>query len=525
MNITRRGFWFGLALLAWAACARTSLAASPAPASRPATVPSAAAVVSLSGEVNDFQRNALKRHIAAARAAGADTVILKINTWGGLVTSGLDIARFLRNLPDLRTVAYVDEKAISAGAMIALACDEIVMGPGATLGDSAPIAASGDGIINLSTAERAKAESPILADFYESAVRNGYDPLLVQSMVSVGRVVHWVQSPDGGQRKFVTGEDYAKLTADGWTPVPGVRDPVDGPDTLLTVGTDEAVKLGLASGTAPSAEALAASLNLPIIAAFEPGAGERALALLSNAAVRAVLMSIFLFAFYAAIHAPGHGMPEVIAVSALAVLIGVPVLTGYAQWWEVAAILVGVGLLALEIFVIPGFGVAGVAGLLLVLFGLVMSFVGHEPRSLPGVLPSLPATWAAIQKALIVLTAGLAGSLFLWAWLSRYLPKLPYVNRLILATDTSDVAAGAAPGIASPPPDWVAEGSLGRAVTDLRPSGRAAFFDPVTRDDRLADVVSDAGFVRAGSPVQVKRVDAGTGRVLVVPQPQQQAVT
>jgi membrane-bound serine protease (ClpP class) len=149
-----------------------------------------AAVVILKGEIDDFARDSIERRFAEARAAGAKTVILNINTYGGLVTAGLDISGFLKRQTDIHTIAFVDEKAISAGAMIALACDEIVMDPSAVIGDCAPIIFKTDGAIDtMGATERAKAASPVLADFLDSAARNGYDPRVAEAMVVIDHPV------------------------------------------------------------------------------------------------------------------------------------------------------------------------------------------------------------------------------------------------------------------------------------------------------------------------------------------------
>ncbi|HMB96589.1 MAG TPA: ATP-dependent Clp protease proteolytic subunit [Tepidisphaeraceae bacterium] len=138
-------------------------------------------IIELKGEIDDYNKNSLERRFGDARQLGAETIILQINTYGGLVTSGLDISQFLKRQNDLHIICYIDEKAISAGAMISLACDEIVMRQGAVLGDCAPISVSSSGELQtMGTAERAKMESPILQDFSASAERNGYDTLLVQ---------------------------------------------------------------------------------------------------------------------------------------------------------------------------------------------------------------------------------------------------------------------------------------------------------------------------------------------------------
>jgi membrane-bound serine protease (ClpP class) len=481
---------------------------------QPATTQSAttAVVIPLRGEIDDFNRDNLFKRFDEAKRLGAHTIILQIDTYGGLVTAGLDISRFLKRQSDVHVIAFVADKAISAGAMIALSCDEIVMQPGAVIGDCAPIVFSTNGgLESMGAAERAKAESPILADFRDSAARNGYDPLLAEAMVSVGRAVYWVEDSQE-HRRFVGPEEYAKLTADNaWKPVAGAPNPVDAPDTLLTVHADLATKLGLSKGIASAAQSLATQRGLQIVSTLDSGAGERFVGMLSSAGVRAILLIIFLQSLYLALHIPGHGAPEAVAVVSLGLLLGIPLLTGYAQWWEILIIFAGLALLAFEIFVFPGHFVSGIVGAIMVLGGLVMTFVPKEPGNLPGLLPSLSGTWSALQQGLLVVTGGLACSLFLWFWLNRYLPKLPYFNRLILNTtvgSTEDPLA-ATQRVAG----WPLIGAVGRAVTDLRPGGAAEFFDDAISDRRITDVISDSGYVRGGSDVVVREVE-GT-RVVV----------
>ncbi len=486
--------------------ARAQVEATSQPATqhttRPATqlTSTSAVIIRLTGQIDDYNRDALFRRFKEARRLGAQTVLLDVNTYGGLVTAGLDISRFLKQQEDLHVVAYVGEKAISAGAMVALAADEIIMAPSAMMGDAAPITLSpAGGMQPLGDAERAKAESPILEDFYESAVKNGYEPQLTQAMVQVGRAVHWIENADGS-RKFVDGEQYKKLTAEGWKPVEGVRDPIDAANTLLTVSTDLAVKLGLARGIAPSTEALATERGLNVVATLLPSGGERLISWLDNGIVRFVVMLVFMQSLYAALHAPGHGFPEVLAVSALGILVGVPMLTGYAQWWEVLAVIFGLVLIALEIFVIPGFGLPGITGIILFLFGLTMTFVGSEPATIPSVLPSLDVTWDALRKGLFIVTGGMVCSLLLSFWLNRFLPRIPYFNKLILTTTAGGVAAPAAGISREDGGPVVGENAL--AVTDLRPGGSAR----LESSGSVTPVVSDSGFVQAGARLVVREV-------------------
>ena len=192
-------------------------------------------------------------------------------------------------------------------------------------------------------------------------------------------------------------------------------------------------------------------------------------------------------------------------MTTLGILVGVPLLTGFAQWWEILAILIGLGLIALEIFVIPGFGVTGISGIILVLGGLTLTWAGSEPHGFPGALPSLPGTRQAIERGLTIVVVGLGCSLFLWIWLQRYLPKLPYVNKLILTATTANITATPSnvPGAVNVTV-WPEVGAIGQVVTDLKPGGTASFHDPALNDVRITDVLADSGFVRAGSRVIVR---------------------
>jgi membrane-bound serine protease (ClpP class) len=506
----------------------TATIARPA-ATAPATAPAErklestpAAVVVLEGPIDNYNRDNFIKRFHHARASGAKTIIIDLDTYGGLVTAGLDLSRFLKSQTEVRTIAFVgsNSKAISAGAMIAIACDEIAMAPGALLGDCAPIAMKSDGgIETLGDAERAKSESPILADFRDSAQRNGYNPLLVSSMVSTKIVVHWVQNA-AGERRFVDAQEFQTLSKEGWTTVKDaeVPSPVDADNTLLTVNPAEAAKLGLAKQHS-TIDSLAKAHNLNILRTFAPHWGDSVVEWLGHPMIRMLLIMLFSTSLWAALHAPGHGFAEVLAMIALALLVGVPLLTGYAQWWEIIVILIGVALLALELFVLPGFGVAGILGLVCLLFGLIMTFVGQEPTSPKGphIIPALEGTWTSLRHGLMAVVTAMAGSLVMAFWLRKYLPKLPYFNRLILTSVAGDIHA--ADNTSSAPMQQIGDrfvpavGCFANAVTDLRPGGSASFYDPTIADVRILSVISAAGFINRGAKLVV--LDNIDNRILV----------
>jgi membrane-bound serine protease (ClpP class) len=518
------GLWSGTGD---AAPTTTSEPQAPSARSTLASGTTPAVVITLQGVIDEYSRDALFKRFAEARRLGAKVVILKLNTPGGLVIAGLDISRFLKQQDDLHIIAYVHEKAYSAGIMIGLACDELVMEPGSYIGDSAPIVTdSSGGLQTLGAAERAKAESPILADFRDSAIQNGYDPLLAEAMVSYGKIVRWMEyTGDGdregvhrGDRRFVDDTESAKLAKAGWQEVrePGVPSPIDSADTLLTVSADVAKKIGLSKATVSSPQSLAAERGYAIVGELAPGTGEKFVEFLDSTVVRIVLLIVFLMSLYIAMHAPGASGAEAVAMISLGALVSIPLLTGYAQWWEIVAILIGLVLLALEIFVIPGFGVAGIAGIVLLLGGMVMTFVGNTP-GLPGVW-RLPQIWSGVQNGLLAVVVSFAVSGVLAFWIRKYLPKLPYLNRLVLQGPVPATAGARANAVApvngvATNETWPFVGTVGRAVSELKPGGSAEF--PYADDRRTTAVISDSGYVSAGTKLVVREVQGN--RVVVRP--------
>lgn len=475
------------------------------------------AIVRLEGMIDDYARDGFKNRFEKARATGAKVIIIDLDTYGGLVTSGLDISRYIKQQEGVRTIAYISDKAISAGALIALAANEIVMAPSAQLGDCAPIAMREDGAVqSLGDAERAKSESPILSEFRDSALRNGYDPLLVQSMVSVKLAVRWVEN-EQGQRRFVDEKEFVELSGAGWKEVRdgAVSTPVDSEATLLTVNGKAAVKLGLAKQEQPTLASLVASRSYDVAGTFTPSAGDKFIVVLTSPFVRVILMVLLAQCLYAALHVPGHGFAEALGVIVLAILVGVPLMTGHAQWWEIVLILAGIALLALEIFVIPGFGVAGILGLVCILVGLVMTFVGSDPT--PGFY-KVDAWWTGLRTGIASVVSALVASVFVAMWLRRFLPKMPYFRRLILTSVSGDIAHPPLPGAPAVDhgPFWPAVGAFGQTVSELKPGGSVSFYDPTIADVRVMSVICATGYIPRGAKVVV--IDNKDNRLLVRPQ-------
>ncbi len=484
--------------------------------------PRPAAVIVIDGMIEDYSFRSLRANYAKAQDAGAEVVIIQINTYGGAVDAALEMTRLLRSGP-LETVALVDDKAISAGSIIALACDKIIMEPGSLIGDAGVITMGGE----MTPVQRAKAESLLLEEVAQSAERNGYDEELAKALIVMNRTVYYVEHPDTGDRDFVTAEKYAELIDAGWQDVEGVRVPLDGEDTLLTVRTSLAETIGLSAGTYGSAQEYAEAANLEIIANFVPTGGDRIVQFLAGSLLRGLLMTIFIFAAIAAVKTPGTGVAEVVAVGSLAIILGVPALVGLAQWYEILAVVLGLLLILVELFVLPGFGVAGISGLVLVVLGLVFSFVPEFslPSTPDTVLPALDV--AALGRGFAAVIGSMVASLLLWAWLGRFLPTLPYANRLVLADvvgagpnidrdGDGDIDADDAALAAEERDAWPPIGLIGVARSPLYPGGQVAF-PSANGGTTILDVMSERGAVEPGQQVVVRDV-SGNG-VVVRPVP------
>jgi membrane-bound serine protease (ClpP class) len=274
--------------------------------------------------------------------------------------------------------------------------------------------------------------------------------------------------------------------------------------TVLAVPARAAV-----GADAVHADALASARGYQVRAlAVADGPGERFIGIVGSTPARGVLIVVFLMSLYIALHAPGHGAAEAVALASLGLLVGVPLLTGYAQWWEILAVVVGLTLLAFEIFVIPGFGVAGISGIVLLFGGLVMTFV-REPSLAD--LWRLPEAREGLRTGIFTVVGGVAVTAVLASFVRRFLPRVPIFNRLILATPAGP-ARPIAPGI-DPNDVWPFSGTVGVATTNLKPGGSAEF--PYADDRRKTAVVSDAGFVEAGTKVAV--IEVRGNRVVVRP--------
>lgn len=391
----------------------------------------------------------VQRVLAEAAAGGAAAVILEINTFGGRVDAAVAIRDSLLN-SKVKTVAFVNKRAISAGALISLAAEKIMMADGGTIGAATPVQMGQDGAAQPVSE---KTVSYVRKEFRSTAEARKRPPLIAEAMVD----------PD--------------------VEIKGVIEK----GKLLTLTTEEALKNKIADVRAGTIDDVLKELGIAgaEVRRVAPNWAEEIVRFITHPIVSSLLMTVGMLGIIIEIRTPGFGIPGGLGIASLALFFWGHWLVQLAGWEEALLFVGGLLLLVLEIFIIPGFGIAGVLGIAALLAGLSLSLVGGG------------ATWefllSALARVVLSLLFALAASLLVL----RYLPRLPWGRRLILETGLS---AGA--GYASAPEedrDWL--GRTGTTLTPLRPAGIADI------EGQRVDVVSDGEFIDSGARIRVSRVD------------------
>ncbi|MHC4952752.1 MAG: NfeD family protein [Planctomycetota bacterium] len=442
------------------------------------------------------------RRIDDAKAWGADCVILDIESYGGLVTASVETGQEILELGNtVHTIAYVHRRAISGAAMIALSCREIIMSEAATLGDSQAIYIGPDGTFQVAPE---KSQTTVAAEFRKYAERNGYPIPLAEAMVRQDMEVFRYRRPnDPGDPS--AGHSYVFYRADQLPDLVTVETErltdqmvVVRAGELATFTAKEAREYGFASRLIADIDTLVTELSAEGALTNHlkwSGSEKFSRWLLS---VRGWLFLLAAVAGYIAFKTPGTGVPEAVAILLFGLFFGASALAGFAEIWEIVLFFAGVALILLELFVLPGFGVPGFAGLLLVLLSLALVVV---PPS-GGADQYGSAQPFLLDLAWELMWAGLAATVAAF-FIAKHLPKVPFFRRLSLATPESGSSmASQAPTHLDP-----LVGAVGSATSDLRPAGRARIAE------RDHDVVTEGAYVPAGGSVRVIEV---RGPVIVV---------
>lgn len=580
-------------LLSWVAAQPPAFGQSAADAAAPtsaATVPAArqadnVAIITIRGPIDIHTARSVERRIGLAERSNTDAIVIDLDTPGGEVHAVIAITNAIRGSSITNTVAWINPDAISGGAIIALACREIVYNDPARMGDALVITLGLGGLQPVPRDLRSKFLSPVLADVVDSARRHGYDEYLVQGFVSQGIELWQVREIETGNLLTINENEYRMLfegvpirsnpivasigagrtlaggesgASEGESAARrgGERPPVrfeegehpvvpeedyfnpateevaeliasvsvaltestqrptitpadrgryefvryvstgDGP---LVVTRDEALALGLGVATVRSDAELEAFFSAQNLRRLDFSWSESLVRFMTSIPVRGVLIVVFILGFFIEMTSPGTAIAGSIAAIALVGLIAPPFMIGMAGWWEIAAITLGIIFILCEIFVLPGFGIFGILGMLMLFGGLVGTFVPNDGPLFPDSPQARSDLLFGVATVALAVITSLAG---IW-FISKHFATLPLFSRLVLQ-DAPNEEATTEPMLAamSEPAHQLRIGDLGVTTTPLHPGGTAEF------DDQLVEAAAELGFIDAGTKVRVVRIDS-----------------
>ena len=394
---------------------------------------------SLSGPIDRLRHRYLDRVIDAARARKLDTLVLHIDTDGGEVSHAREMfKRVIDQREDgLRMVAFIDFRAISAGAMVSYAHDEIYISPGASVGDIGVIFISREGEMKYAPE---KVETVVRSLLSQAAELRGWDKALLLKMTARTQKLYRVTLPDGSKR-YVIEDDLPELLAQHPKIDPENRSQVyvyRGEDRLLTLTGQEAVKLGMATGLVSDKAALFAKLGVEDaeVVDLSPRFAEQTAWQLATVAPLLAGLA-FLFILFE-LKTPGVGLWALLATVCGAGFLLAQYYLDMAENIEVVLLLAGVLLIAMDVLLGIGAGLLAAAGGTLAFLGLLLSFVPNELE----IDPTDDAFLAALQKALVSSFLSMGVVIVGVLLLIGLLPRSSIRHRFAVAAEVGGTSAG-----------------------------------------------------------------------------------
>ncbi|TVR80995.1 MAG: nodulation protein NfeD [Chitinophagaceae bacterium] len=387
------------------------------------------------------------RALAEAEEKNADIVLMRVNTYGGMVNVADSIRTMMLNARPT-TVAWIKNNAASAGALISIACDSIYMSRGSNIGAATVVNQTGEQMPD-------KYQSYMRSMMRSTAMAKNRDPLIAEAMV------------------------------DETVEIEGIIDA----GKILTFTGEEALAAGFIEGKAESIEEVLSNMGIEnyTLHRYETSFTESIINFLLNPLVNSILLLVIIGGLYFELQTPGVGFPIIASVVAATLYFGPLYIEGMAANWEILLFIVGILLIALEIFVIPGFGVAGVSGIIVTVTALTLALIQND--GLDFSFPGMENVAFAFFRVSITLLVSIGIIIFM----GGNIANLRFFQKMILA-DVQDKNEGYTSADFSLR-DLV--GSQGLAVSDFRPSGK------IEIGDEQYFAVSDAEWIKKGERIQV----------------------
>lgn len=440
-------------------CLLLQLVACVLPVAAQQTSPQQIFVMDLRSEIDARTSRYTDLALQRATEIDADLIIIDMDTYGGALYDADDIRTRLLNY-EKPVYVFINKDAASAGALISIACDSIYMAPGASIGAATVVTG------NTGEAAPDKYQSYMRSIMRSTAEATGRNPQIAEAMVDEDLAVDSI-SPAG---------------------------------QVITFSTSEAIKYGYCTAKVNSIEDILERNQIEDyqITHFELSTTEKIIALFVNPYISGILILIMLGGIYFELQTPGIGFPLLAAFIALVLYLTPYYLNGLAANWEIVTFFVGFALLALEIFVIPGFGIAGIGGLILILGSLILIMLNNQSFDFFFVDMS-----TLLQAVLTALIGTLGGMILMFFGSARFADSKAF-NRVALQNKQSSSAGY----VSKQQEETSMLGKEGIAFTVLRPSGKIMIgdelYDAYTRGDYIAKDEKIIVVSEEGSSLRVK---------------------
>jgi membrane-bound serine protease (ClpP class) len=429
--------------------------------------------IDIKREIDNTAQLYLSKGLAEAEALHAEAVLIHLNTYGGQV----DMADSMRTAilySRIPVYVFIDNNAASAGALIALAAKKIYMRKGANIGAATVVNQTGEAMPD-------KYQSYLRSMMRSTAEAHGKDTI-IQGRDTLYR---WVRDPAIAEAMVDERIVVANLIDSG---------------KVLTFTSEEAVRWGYCDGIAESLDEVVTrymAYSGYELKTYAPSWYDSLKGFLMSPALQSILILIIIGGIYFELQTPGLGFPSAAAITAAIFYFAPLYIDGLAQNWEILVFVAGILLVAAEIFVIPGFGVAGIGGIICIIFGLTLSLLNNFNFNFEQVTPP------EFGRATLTVLLGLGLSFILVLWLSSRIGNKGLFRKVALLTDLE--ASHSSPVLSG------LIGKQGHTATVLRPSGK------VWIDDELYDGVSESGFIEKGTRVKVVRSESAQVYVQPIP--------
>ena len=421
-------------------------------------------------EINSTTWVYTQRGFEEAYNLKADAIIVHLNTYGGEVVFADSIRTKILN-STIPVHVFIDNNAASAGALISIACDKIFMRKGANIGAATVVNQTGEQMPD-------KYQSYMRSTIRATAEAHGKDTSIVRG----DTITKWVRDPR-----------IAEAMVDQRIVVPGLVDSTQ----VLTFTALEAIEYGFCDGIAANIDEVAKQLghtNYKIVS-YQPTFYDGLKGMLNSSILRGILVLIIMGGIYFEMQSPGIGFPLLAAATAAVLYFAPLYMDGLAANWEIIIFVVGIILIALEIFVIPGFGIAGISGIVLAIAGLTLGMVDNVVFDFENV------DGTDFIQALLTVFLGLSGGIILTLYLSNKILTSKKGAFSKVALNTSQYLELGYISVDSTLKALV--GKTGVAATDLRPSGK------VIIEDENYDARASEGYIEKGKNIKVFSFTSG----------------